>query len=347
MNTYEEMKMLNRILFLIIPFMFWSHFSYAYPDGSCYPPNGQAINYNYNITNTLNDPSKNVAGYVFPSIEKSTGGDFSLTCKCTGTGQFSTHQWTTSNLPVSTVINGLTYYKISDYLSASVEIWDTAMGSYYPTPWNDHYIPRSTMPCNSTMNNFDTGNKVRVSFRIDKPFVGVSVLNSVNVLQLWYTVGSTFVEGAPVANIIVNGTITVPQTCTINAGQIITVDFGDIWSGKFKTKGQKPEGVNARTVTFPVTCNGGVESTANLTVRFQSTPDANYPDAISSDNPDVGVIITDTNGRTIEPNTGLIPFSLENSQATVSFKAYPVSTTGKAPTEGKFTSLAYIRVDFA
>ena len=58
-------------------------------------------------------------------------------------------------------------------------------------------------------------------------------------------------------------------------------------------------------------------------------------------------MITDTNGRTVEPNTGLIPFSLENSQATVSFKAYPVSTTGKPPTEGKFTSLAYIRVDFA
>lgn len=58
-------------------------------------------------------------------------------------------------------------------------------------------------------------------------------------------------------------------------------------------------------------------------------------------------MITDLVDRIVVPNTGLIPFSLENGQARVSFKAYPVSTTGKAPAEGKFTALAYIRIDFA
>lgn len=335
------------LLFATIILTFTSVKVFAYPSGSCYPPSGQPINYTFDISGTLADPTKNTAGYIFPSVEKTTGGNFSLTCACTGSQQFSTHQWTTSTLAVATNLNNLTYYKISDYLSASVEEWDYAEGKYFPTPWVDHYIPRSTMACNETRSNFNTGNRVRVNFRIDKPFIGVSYFNPVQVLQLWYSVGSTFVQGAPVANIIVNGTITVPQTCILNAGEIVTVDFGDIWSGKFKAKGQKPEGVAVRTVTFPVTCSGGVGSTANLTVRFQSTPDANYPDAIASDNPDVGVVVTDPNDRIVTPNTGLIPFSLENNQATVTFKAYPVSTTGKTPSEGTFTSLGYIRVDFA
>lgn len=343
----NDLMKITRLLFAMIILTLMSTKVFAYPSGSCFPPSGQPINYMFDISGTLADPTKNTAGYIFPSVERTTGGSFSLTCTCTGSQQFSTHQWTTSNLGVSTTVNNLTYYKISDYLSASVEIWDNAEGKYFPTPWVDHYIPKSVMTCNETRTNFNTGNKIRVSFRVDKAFIGVSYFNPVQILQLWYSVGSTFVQGAPVANIIVNGTITVPQTCILNAGEIVTVDFGDIWSGKFKAKGQKPDGVAVKTVTFPVSCSGGVGSTANLTVRFQSTPDASYPDAIASDNPDVGVVVTDTSDRVVTPNTGLIPFTLNDSKATVTFKAYPVSTTGKAPVEGKFMSIGYIRVDFA
>ncbi|STW66284.1 fimbrial protein BcfD [Klebsiella michiganensis] len=63
---------------------------------------------------------------------------------------------------------------------------------------------------------------------------------------------------------------------------------------------------------------------------------------------DVGVQITDSSGKVIEPNSGLIPFQLDdNLQATVTFHAAPISTTGNTPAEGTFSATAYIRVDFA
>jgi hypothetical protein len=44
------------------------------------------------------------------------------------------------------------------------------------------------------------------------------------------------------------------------------------------------------------------------------------------------VQITDSSGKVIEPNSGLIPFQLDdNLQATVTFHAARISTTGNAP----------------
>ena len=118
-------------------------------------------------------------------------------------------------------------------------------------------------------------------------------------------------------------------------------------SGEFKNKAQMQTGYKPKTITVPIKCNG-MDANASLTLRFQAEASADEPAAIKTSNDDVGVQITDDSGKVIEPNSGLIPFQLDdNLQATVTFHAAPISTTGNAPAEGTFSSTAYIRVDFA
>ena len=321
----------------------------TYPSGSCYVPDGYAAeNYDFNISEVVPDPTQNTAGEVLPAIVSTSSGTFSLECSCQEGTTFYTHQWTTTDL-VSTGNSGsLTFYKVNDYISVASEINDMSDGTYYPLPWDNHYKPAGgAMPCNEVRSDFNTGDNIRVTFRIDRKFVGVMSFPHVKIFDLWYTVGSDFIKGAPVASAYIDGQISVPQTCSVNAGQIVTVDFGSFMSGEFKNKGQMPVGYTPKTISVPIKCNG-IEANANLTVRFQADASADEPAAIKTSNSDVGVQITDSSGKVIEPNSGLIPFQLDdNLQATVTFHAAPISTTGNAPAEGTFSATAYIRVDFA
>ncbi len=62
--------------------------------------------------------------------------------------------------------------------------------------------------------------------------------------------------------------------------------------------------------------------------------DSNEPSAIATDNKDIAVQFTDILGNVITPNTGTIPFQLENYAATVPFTVFPISATGNKPQQG-------------
>ncbi|WP_348957738.1 fimbrial protein [Enterobacter cloacae complex sp. Mu1197] len=342
-----------RAILLGLPFvliMFFLPCKFVLANGNCTGPSGGTNNLtaalgNINVTN----PSDNAAGKVIASAYSWSLPGYVENCSCTS----GNHEWYWTTTTQLASAGGDNWFVYSDYLDVRLWIQDPNWsGGKMAVPFSNAFTLPAANTCNQNLNygSNATGSHGVLDLRIRKPFIGTVMLPTYTLASLYSCLATDKTcnaQGAPTINYSLSGTVTVPQNCTIDAGQIVTIDFGNIWSGKFKSKGEKPDGVNPVTKQIKVQCNSGVEAMANLTVRFQSTPDANYPDAISSDNPDVGVVVTDSNDKVIEPNTGLIPFSLENSQATVSFKAYPVSTTGKAPTEGKFTSLAYIRVDFA
>lgn len=323
-------------------------YAYALPMGSCGPVNNETSNFNFSVSNVVSNPSENTAGTVLPAITASSSGSFSVGCKCPTNDYIYTHQWTTTTLTPDGSSGGLNFYKVDDYLSVATEIKDNGNGEYYPTPWNDHYYPTGDgQECNYYISGYHTGNNIRATFRIDKAFIGTSNYNNLKILDLWYTTSDDFVQGVPVVSLYLTGQITVPQTCSVNAGQIVTVDFGSFMSGEFKNKGQMPTGYTPKTITVPIKCNG-MDANASLTLRFQAEASADEPAAIKTSNDDVGVQLTDDSGKVIEPNSGLIPFQLDdNLQATVTFHAAPISTTGNAPAEGTFSATAYIRVDFA
>lgn len=302
-------------------------------------------------TINVTDMSKNVAGTTFQDVYSwDLGRTYQMTCDCAdATGSPTLYYETITGLALGHNDGDKQYYQLNDYLEVSTSIYlSGTYNNYKETPWDSVTSGASVGGCSTpgTQHTVSTGSKGKVSLYIKKPFVGTSVITNTLINSVYIsTVKGQFAD--PVVNVYLSGTIVVPQTCSVNAGQIVTVDFGSFMSGEFKNKGQMPAGYTPKTITVPIKCNG-MDANASLTLRFQAEASADEPAAIKTSNDDVGVQITDDSGKVIEPNSGLIPFQLDdNLQASVTFHAAPISTTGNAPAEGTFSATAYIRVDFA
>lgn len=140
----------------------------------------------------------------------------------------------------------------------------------------------------------------------------------------------------------------VPQTCELDAGQTISMDFGDIGASAFQQAGagNRPAGVNPQTHNIAIQCKN-IDAQALLSLRVEANKVSG--NAIVSDNPDLGFVVADGRHNPLTPNTldSKIPFQLDDGgAATVPVSAWPVSVTGNKPAEGKFTSEGYLRVDF-
>lgn len=355
-KKFSRKKNIYSVLLLVI-FNTGSSFAYT---GWC-KARGGTVSYPYNFSNiTITDQSMNTSGRVLNSIfHWKQSGTSNLDCDCDPTTEIrgsSTYYHTETNLPYGHSDSVNNFFKINDYLEAATSIYIGGTREVYvPTPWknesNNYPIGTGNFKCigsvPDTRNDTSTGSEGNLSLYITKPFVGSTFIESVKIVDIYASEVSGSFGGTPIASVSINGTITVPQNCEINAGQIITVDFGKIWSGDFTTKGQKPDGYVAKNIKASMKCNN-INAYTNLTIRFQSEISNDYPDAIKTNNPDIGVEIIDDNGHLVLPNTGLIPFNIDDKyEASVTFKAQPVSTTGNPPSAGQFQAQAYIRVDFA
>lgn len=340
-----------RILLGLLIFIGGINAAWCYT-GFCTPyPSTHEFHYNFGSI-AIKDIENNKAGTILPEQYKwSSGGDYKGSCDCNPNGPASQSYFTTR----TSLANGHTfgYFKVNDYLEVSTAVFlvqspDASSGNFVQTPWKDE--PNEYYEsCDHAqgIHTFATGSQGKMSFYIAKAFVGVTVIVDTKVLDIYASRSKGSYGSMPLASISVAGQITAPQNCVINAGQMVTVDFGSIYSGEFTNKGGVPTGVNPKSVNTSIKCNN-IDAYANLTLRFQSTASTSFPSAIKTDNNDVGVIIMNNAGNIIKPNTGLIPFTLgSNAEATVTFKAAPVSTTGNIPSAGQFKAQAYIRVDFA
>ncbi|QLP45703.1 fimbrial protein [Klebsiella michiganensis] len=325
--------------------------SYA-STGWCTPANGSSNVLTYDFgSKQISDSTQNKAGTSFPDAYTwNLGTSYLATCDCGSGNDYNSNYFETKTaLPLGHSDGTLQYYKINDYLEGATSVYiGGGRKEYVPTPWeneSNNYPSTDYSQCNANY-SFSTGAQGKLSLYITKSFIGVSEIN-VNMLDIYSSSVSGSFGGIPLVSLYVQGQVIVPQTCSINAGQIVTVDFGSFMSGEFKNKGQMPAGYTPKTISVPIKCNG-MDANASLTLRFQAEASADEPAAIKTSNDDVGVQITDDSGKVIEPNSGLLPFQLDdNLQATVTFHAAPISTTGNAPAEGTFSATAYIRVDFA
>ncbi|HHN4452929.1 TPA: fimbrial protein [Klebsiella michiganensis] len=349
------MKLFSRLFLILgITLAGWSSVAWGYT-GLCTPLNG-TMTYNYNFgTMNITDVTNNVAGKSFPDVYTwDLGTTYTMACDCDPsdtTTELPVYFTSTSNLPLGHNDGEKQYFIVNDYLEVSSDVYISGYkNAYVNTPFSSvsNELPKiCSYHVDGTQEFVGTGAKGKLSLYIKKAFVGTVNINTVKVLDLYASTDSTSYGGTPVSSVFISGQVIVPQTCSVNAGQIVTVDFGSFMSGEFKNKGQMPAGYTPKTITVPIKCNG-MDANASLTLRFQAEASTDEPAAIKTSNDDVGVQITDDSGKVIEPNSGLIPFQLDdNLQATVTFHAAPISTTGNAPAEGTFSATAYIRVDFA
>lgn len=308
--------------------------------GACIPDSGSPSIGNVDVSQFVTSSDDDYVGYTKTFDMTSSIARATATCEC-ASGP-SNYFWDWASFLVATEsVGGITYGILDEYVGIAVmprtdvNVW---------APYSDLGFNNQSSVCGQ---NYIGGGAGKAQLRIRKKIIGTVYVGSV----MFYQKGTNTYQGeatrVPETQINFYGTINVPQNCVLDTGDIIDIDLHDIWSGKFDTKGQKARDFAPVVRQVAVTCDGGISANANLTVRFQARPDANVSNAIASDNPDVGVMIADKDGNVITPNSGIIPFSLDNLQATYTFQVYPVSTTGNPPAEGKFTALAYMRIDFA
>ncbi|MEC5341964.1 fimbrial protein [Brenneria populi] len=302
----------------------------------------------YNFTYSIAS-SQNYTGYATGWKDETASGSSSIGGACKGGPDTYFTAKVGPSLTFAVSEGDTQWYDIAgnDYLqvASQIAINNVNLGQlqYHNVPFTDvnNYCNGR---CGATL---ASGSRVRVNFRIKRPFVGITNIASIPIFYLYANQGGTGQgTGSPLAQGYLSGSVTVPQSCELNAGQIISIDFGSVSTGAFKTAGQKAEGVTPVSRSIGIQCKG-IEAQASLSLRVQA--DTVKDNMIVSDNADVGFVIADSDNNPLTPNSlsSVIPFVLDDAaSANVSIYAYPVSVTGQTPKVGLATGKGYLRVDF-
>lgn len=246
--------------------------------------------------------------------------------------------------PYGTRPSSEVFQKVDDYFSLAVYSKTSCSTFYHPS--NRPVLDSKTCQPGSTGNNL-VPSTFYTKVRLDRQLVGGTYAKKIFVGR--FGVCNGFGCSYPtqtIANVYLNYNISVPQNCVINAGEIISVDFGNIPSTAFKSPGKIAEKVTPVTRQLTMQCTN-IEPFRNMSVRVQAN--GVLGNAIVSDNVDVGFVLGDLNRRELTPNlpTSSIPFTVsDKNTASIPITIWPVSTTGKAPEEGRVNAIGFLRVDF-
>jgi len=311
----------------------------------CWNAKGQNVvdSVNYNLSTTFNQ-SNNVVGQT-KDITLNFSNPLEARCETASTPYGFTVRAYVTNEPIVENTSYHKYIRINEYLLGAMQINDSAEGTFYPPirksmgydPNSDNGKPFAVKDSNLSLR-----------LKVVKPFVGNVSIPSKTMFTVYVTTSHTDPLRYPVYTISYSGRIVAPQSCLIDSGQVLDIKFGDILASEFNQAGagNKPNSVNPETRSVSVQCSN-MNAAATLNFRIES--EKSQGDMIMSNNPDVGFKISDMNNNVLIPNN-LLSFSQfklnQNQHATISFKAWPVSITGKKPALGPFNSRAYIRIDF-
>lgn len=344
MNRYSAKNLCLLALLMLLTGRAWA---YTY---TCEPKSGTPTHIGGDFgTVNISDATQNTVGQTFDAAASwKTGQKIPVKCDTPnkGSGRYFS---TSSPLPISSNDGTRTWFRVNEYLDTAIKI---EVGRLRYIPFTNIYTAIGNDANGAAQ--MTAGNSGTIDLKIVRPFVGTTSFDNIHIADVFLRhKGATIQSPNPIAEVYLNGVVVVPQNCTVNAGTIISIDLGTVYASDFKAPGEKPANYTPKSFSFPIQCNYGA-SLANLTLRVDGTASADNSNALQSDNPDVGVIVTDGGGTILAPDNlnSSLPLQLnqidsDNYSTTVTLEAYPVNTTGKPPAEGTFTTLALLRIDFA
>lgn len=329
----------------------WLVSNTALAAGECYPINNTPYRYETTFIKNITDPDNNMGGVSLDNFYTwDLSGYYSGYCNITNTG----YTWFAgkSPLPLSShVSTGKQYYQVNEYLAAAVSIWIYNQG-YIQIPFTDISNNYSDDITSGVVNNaWKSGASGRLDLYVRRPFVTSTSFSNVVVAGVYATRTPGNYSNIPMSEVVISGSITVPQGCEINAGQVISIDFGTLNSRDFATKGEKPDNMIPVEKNIAFRCYG-LTDTAKLSLRVMGRADPDYPTAIASDKKGIGVVVANAQGKVLTPNSGKDPLPLElpdpvnNRNAEVKLQAWPINTTGTPAPKGVFTATGTLQVDF-
>lgn len=323
--------------------------------GQCHTASGNPyIGVNFG-TSTISE-EENQAGVVKDDFYSwNEANDYYVSCDCDKDAVRDGRWAFASDSPLPAL--GDSWYKINDYLAAQI-LLRVKGNSASKVPFENVGTSGDTRwhicdPGGQRLGGSGaSGNAGSFSLKILEPFVGAVTIPQMVLARLYecYNIPASDTcssTGAPVLTYYLSGTINSLQSCSVNAGETIEVDLGDVFAANFKVQGQKPMGAKMVALSIPVRCNTGNSGLVNVNLSLTATRDSDYPQAIKTSRPGVGVLVSDAQGNVVSPDGGAISLAIpDNQDAYAQMNVFPVSTTGVPPEIGSFEATASIRINF-
>lgn len=359
----------RKLISLLLPL--WMGLCGAYIPSSfassstCAPLTGSAESYD----NTLIEDMKaeeNAVGKTYERAFNASQQSYKILCDCTNTEASSDSLLILYTLK-SPLAAGHTsnYYKINDHLDVMTQIAIPKTSSPVVVPTEKisdatrHLDSSGTGICKqqTTQDSLTTGSQGNLTFYVTKPFVGQLDIPRTAVAEVYATSATSSSNSAkstsPVAIIYISGTITVPQSCEINKGETISVDFGYIAAGRFTKLKQPPDNFRPNTfdIVYDCTQNGlpVIPSGNKLTMMLEGDDVVDQYYLVGRrravDNvADIGITVLNATGTSISFREGILPMN-QNGEGQITLTAYPVNLVGGVLDTGEFDAIATLKID--
>lgn len=329
-------------------------------DGICHAVKGTYI-YNLNLNDARIPAEKNKAGTEVRDLETLTSSEsYKVGCSCLThfSSTFREVYYTArSPLSIDTTRNGYTYYTLNDNLSIATSIAVLGRG-FIAVPFEaEPNVVKDGMNCytdtvEGNLATLYTGSEVKVSFLINKPFVGQVAIPGTIVANLYggLDASSSTASTDKLAEVRIVGDIVAPQSCEIDSGQVIEVNFSKIPVADFSTTQGTAAAGHKVTKTVQVKCTGMLDENIVYST-FNADPvdsSANMMKVLGND--DVGIMIYDKWDRMVKVTGGKMDMDMgvNNGGAetnSLTFSAAPASATGARPQPGTFEAYATITLE--
>ncbi|MCX9072516.1 fimbrial protein [Citrobacter portucalensis] len=321
--------------------------------------------FNVNIASDWTQ-AQNVAGTSLELPTPLSGNAYQIDCSCSAGSKVALYYTVTSALSKNGKLSG--FYQLNDNLDIKTEV-DDIPGKTAVTPQNTKpiqesgsYSPSSSKgsvctadPAEIRAAPVNIGASTRFTLYVTKPFLGELVIPDTLVasVQAGWTSSATppsVSSMEDIAELRIQGSITVPQDCKINQGDVIQVDLGFINANRFTTKDQMPDGYTP--VNFDIHYDCGDTSTIKNSMEMRIDADdvieqytlvARRQEA--NNVPDIGVRMARIDGTHVNvPFTnGLINID-PSGKGVINLEAWPINMLGGTPAPGKFSGTATITV---
>lgn len=331
-------------------------FAQAAPTGYCVADNGRYHNYlSFNEQFTITD---NIAGITKMVDVSNHNSSFEGTCYClTGKNESYSHAYITSRVNPALVSagrrNNIDYFSLNDNVDIGLSIYILGVGftsvpfDHLPNKTEGHYQCHDGI---SSATTFFSGGSGMIYFYVKKAFTGVMTIPATVVANLYATIDPNTVSNEVISDVIIQGSVTVPQSCEIDEGQPIVFDFKGILASEFPTT--KGEAIVSRKITRTVNIkctNMMFYDTLETSLHAATGSDETL---IGTDNPDVAVRVYDKQNREVSGNGGAlmtettkVPDIMGETTGRMTFSGAPASATGARPKPGPFSATATLTIE--
>ncbi|WP_233638678.1 fimbrial protein, partial [Citrobacter cronae] len=202
----------------------------------------------------------------------------------------------------------------------------------------------------------ESGSKGKVTFVVTKPIINGINITSQSLVEVAGRMGGAGPTPTTAISrvVIKSGLITVPDKCTFNRGDKISIEFGDLPGSAAKLNGTN----YSKSIPIHVVCEGGSfdQGALNINLGVQTTTasgTAGFNDHLlgtlsgGQKRDDLGIMIKDESGGTVVPNQFYNVKGFYQNQGDWNLTAAPVAKPGVGSVkEGEFEASATVVAQF-